>query len=80
MALFLVTLCSSTKPSNFDTVFKVGHHSGKSSDIFQSKCKKLINFVSKGRKETKTTKVLYRIVLLRAKSHRSHITVKTLEL
>ena len=34
--------------------------------------RKLINFVSKGREETRTTKILFKIVLLRAKSYKLH--------
>ena len=57
-------------PHNFKT--KYGYLSVKSSDIFQSKCRKLINFVSKGREETRPTKIMFKIVLLRAKSHKLH--------
>ena len=59
---------------------KYGYLSGKSSDNFQSKCRKLVNFVSKSRKETNTTEVLFKVVSLRAKSHASHVTVKMFQL
>lgn len=55
-------------PHNFKT--KYGYLSVKSSDIFQSKCRKLINFVS--RETTRPTKILFKIVLLREKSHKLH--------
>jgi len=57
-------------PHNFKT--KYGYLSVKSNGIFQSKCRKLINFASKGREETRTTKILFKIVLLRAKSYKLH--------
>lgn len=56
-------------PHNFKT--KYGYLSVKSNYIFQNKCRKLINFVSKGREETRTTKILFKIVL-RAKSYKLH--------